>query len=339
MRAFKIILTSVAIIGIGVLFYRSRSDTISQKNLVNTIYAVFDEYRIPYDLDAHSVDASVSEKPLAISGIDEFKKQIARYVDKSDVIQIILVGFPFKSANTEQKVFGYLPDMAERKSLQYLQSLLNDIRKVYEPGARITIFCDGIPFAPYLGIPLAHVSAYEDGLKKLCADLPDIQLFTSDDFMKMRNLKNSAAINEFIDAYPPSDEEFRKLGPLSPVTLQRIAIELDHAAGKKLLEKQSLESIVFSIVSREARMRNYILEQFPPSQYIRFTVHFSPDISKKFGVRLSPDSAVTPYHGVCVEYADKTWAITFKKDVNTQQCRETSTIVNEVLCPFYMCEK
>jgi len=344
MRISSVVITILCLASVAMVWWYKGVSNVSQPHAVtiDQIYGIFKQYQIPYDIDSESVSAVYKAEESTFTGIAEFKKQIARYVEKNQPIKMLMVGFPFKSANTEQKVFGYMPDMAERKALEYLQSMLDRIRAVYSPGARIIIFTDGVAFAPFLGIPFDHVIAYEVALIQLGSDLNDISWHTSADIMRKHQLKSLEEINLLFDTYPPTDQQFRQMHPsLSEVTKRRIALELDHPAGRALLRKypNTLEHIVFNIVSREARMRNYIIAQFLPSKYIRLTVHFSPDLSKKFGIKLSPTGSVTPYHGVCVQRLDGSWTIEFKKDVKRAECRVEATTVNGIECPFYKCDE
>ena len=300
------------------------------------IYNVLDQYRITYDIDARSIDSTFDVTPKPATGVAECIKQIGEFVKQKNPINMILVGFPFKSANHEVKTFGALPDMAERKSLEYLQSILNEIKSVYAPGAKITIFCDGIPFASFFGIPYADVVVYEKSLQKLVSDLPDMKLYTSDDFMKEHNYKPLDDITALIDKYPPTDEAYKASAqPVVGIARKRFALELDHAEGQKLLSQKSLDDVVFGLLAREARLRNYLAEAFPATKFLRLTVHFSADVGKKFGIKVSPDSFITPYHGVCVEELDGVWSIQFKKDVNPGQYKKLVKEINGVDCPYF----
>ncbi len=299
------------------------------------IYSVLDHYRITYDIDNHSMDSTSSTTPVAAKNVEQAVKNLDYFVAQNLPIKMLLVGFPFKSGNQEKKVNGYLPDMAERTSLEYLQGMLNEIKAIYKPGAHIHIFCDGIPFAQFFGIPIKHVVAYENSLKALAQDLPDMSIFSSQDFMQKYGLASAHDIVQFIDRFEPSDEEYRKeLKAIPNTALQRFALELDHPQGQKLIKKYTLKDIVFRLLARETRLRNYIAKTFPSPEYFRLTVHFSPDVSKKFGIRLSPTSDVTPYHGVMVQ-EDGTWSIRFKKDVDEEQFVYDTMTVNGVVCGYY----
>lgn len=301
--------------------------------LADQIFNVLSKYQIAYDIDAHSVDSTTDTSPRKIAGTSEFVASIANVVKRKEPVNMIIIGFPFKSPNHDKKTVSSLPDLAERKSLEYLQGILDEIKNVYEPGATITIFCDGIPFASFFGISFDDVIAYEKALKSLAADLPGIKLSTSSDFMQEHKLSRLDEINTIIDAHNPIDDSFSR--PISPVLQKRVALELDHPRGKTLLKQQSLDAIIRNFLMRELRFRTYLRKVFPSEKYVRLTVHFSADASKKFGIRLSPDSDITPYHGVLVEENNGSWAIKFKKDINHERYVLTQKTINGIECPYF----
>jgi len=327
--SFILILCGLTLLVVlSTIFYSSHYNKRNARALSQKIYAVLDHYRIMYDIDAHSIDPNTDTTPQAAKGIEQCIQNIAYFVAKKEPINMLLVGFPFKSGNQKKKVLGPLPDMAERTSLEYTQKMLNEIKAVYSQGAKILIFCDGILFAPIFGIPFTDVVSYENELKLLCADLPDITIFTSQNMMKKHGLKSTTEIVQLIDQYEPSDKQFRtELKEIPEIALKRVAMDLDYTQGRILIEKNSLPEIVMNLLSREMRLRSYISKTFPSPDFFRLTVHFSADVSKKFGIRLSPTSNITPYHGVMVQSGDIS-SILFKKDVDMNHYIYDEKLIN-----------
>ncbi len=308
----------------------------SKKDAAQQIYTVLERYRIPYDIDTRSTDHAADTKAVPAQGVEKCLQNIAYFTANNRPVNMLLVGFPFKSSNQEKKVIGALPDMAERKSLEYLQNILNEIKAVYKPGASILIFCDGIFFAEFFGITPDTVTQYEQALKALAADLPDISIFTAQDMLKANQLSSSDQLIQLIDTFEPSDAQFKaQLNSIPQTALKRFALELDHPQGRLLLKKHSLEDIVVRLLAREMRLRSYVAKEFPSPQFFRLTVHLSPDVSKKFGLRLSPTSEITPYHGVLVEEADGSWEIRFKKDIDMKQYHLESKLINGIPCGYF----
>lgn len=328
--AFCILATLFAIFGLA--YFKRKA----HRNLADQVYAVLDQYRVTYDIDKRSTDPSITTAPQIAKGVDGCIGQLVRFVEREQTIPMILIGFPFKSANHEKKTIGALPDMAERKSFEYLQTMLDQIKAVYPPGATITIFCDGIPFADFLGISSAEVIAYEEALQKLAVDFSGIRILPSSWMLQEYGWKSVDEINGFIDTYPPTNADFKAGLKEAPTTMMnRLAVEFDHAQGKQLLAKISLEDRVIGLLAREMRLRSYIAEKFPANKFFRLTAHLSEDVGKKFGIKLSPSSDITPYHGVLVQEADGSWIIRFKKDVDSREYKLVSQNINGVVCWYF----
>jgi len=332
---YTILFMALILTGIGVLYlFKTQKDETLSK--AQEIYKVLDKHRITYDIDAHSVEPTFDATPKPIIGISECIAQIATLIAQKQPINMFVVGFPFKSPNHEKKTIGDLPDMAERKSLEYLQGILEEIKTVYSPGAQLRIFIDGIMFAEFVGLSPQTVLAYENALQHLIADLPNIKLYTSTDLMQIHKLQRLEDINAMMDTYGSPDEKHKaSTKPAGELMRKRIALELDSAAGRKMLEHQTLDDVVFGLLAREARMRIYMSKLFPADKFLRLTVHFSGDVGKKFGIKLSPNSNVTPYHGVLVEEEDESWSIKFKRDIDLNNYELRTKKINGIDCPYF----
>jgi pyoverdine/dityrosine biosynthesis protein Dit1 len=304
--------------------------------IIDAVYSVLNSYRITDDIDKKSMGIPDSGTMLALQGVEQCKKNLHYFIVQKKPLALLLVGFPFKSSNQEKKVIGYLPDMAERKGLEYLAQMLREVKNVYGPGATLMIFCDGIPFAEFFGIAYEHVVAYENALKVIAQDLPGITLYTSEDMMQAHALISPEQIHTYIDTFEPSDQQCHaQFSPIPETPLKRFSFELDHKDGAELIKKSSLEDIVFRLLAREMRLRTFIAKEFSSPEFFRLTVHFSPDISKKFGIRLSPTSWVTPYHGVMIEECDGSWSIQFKKNIDISLYEQRTKIINGMSCYYY----
>lgn len=330
---FKYGLMAILITGIGVLAFFYLYQRKTARALATCIYTVLDKYRITYDIDACSVDSTYDKTPKPVSGISQFIDHIAQLVAKKHPLNMLVVSFPFKSANHDKKTLSALPDMAERRSLEYLQTILNEIKQVYPPGVQLTVFCDGIPFAPLFHIPYSNVVTYQQALQALASDLPDIKLYTAADLMRDHHLKQLEDINTLIDTFNQVSKASGQ--SVAETTRKRLALEFDYPAGQVLLAKEPLKNLASRLSSREAAFQNYIHTSFPAAHYLRLTVHFYHDVSKKFGIKLSPHSCVTPYHGVLVEEIDGSWSIRYKKDINLKHYTLATQNINDINCPYF----
>jgi hypothetical protein len=300
-----------------------------QKNrhAAREIYQDLTRYGLTYDIDACSVDPAFKKIPQGIKGEEDCIATIAQLIKKKEPLPLLLVAFPFKSPNHAKKTIGALPDMAERKSLEYLQSLLDEIRNVYSPGARLTIFCDGIAFASLFGLSYADILKYETALQALVTDLPDIKLYTSKDL-------GDEALTKFETFSGKAPQE---PAPLNETTRKRLEHEFDYPQGKAFLVSKSLniDALGTLFAHRETALRNFVSVAFPSNRFMRLTAHFTPDISKKFGIRLSSHSCVLPYHGALAEDLDGSWTIRFVSEIPLDRYYLTSKEIHGITCHYF----
>lgn len=311
------------------------------------ILNILKPFQITQDIDKKSLNQLSKYSESHSFDYKSLQEKITKFLKQKKPLKFLLVGFPFKSANTEKKVLGQIPDMAERRSLEYLNGCIHSLKAIYPYGVELVIFCDGIPFCEYLGIPAETVKLYEQGLQKLAQDMPGITLVTSDSLQHQLKLSSGQHVCDVIDEYAPSDEEFHKQLEIDSALqdgyktlLGRLEVEFDSIKGREFLVKHGpLSKITKALMAREMRMRRFIEAQFDAENFIRLTVHYSKDLGKKFGIKLSPHSFVTPYHGVLVEEGDGNWFIRFRKDINLQIFEEVSEVVNGLQCHYMRLKK
>ena len=311
------------------------------------ILNILKPFQITQDIDKKSLNQLSRSSELHSPDYKSLQEKITKFLECKKPLKFLLVGFPFKSANTEKKVLGQVPDMAERRSLEYLYGCIKSLKEAYPYGVELVIFCDGIPFCEYLGISAETVKLYEQGLQRLVQDMPGITLVTSDSLQKQLALSSTQHICNVIDKYTPSDEEFHKQLETDPALqdsyktlLGRLEIEFDSVQGREFLKAYGpLSKITKALMAREMRMRRFLEARFDAENFIRLTVHYSKDLGKKFGIKLSPNSFVTPYHGVLVEESDGNWFICFRKDIDPQIFEEVSEVVNDVQCQYMRLKK
>lgn len=304
----------------------------SQK-IAKKIYQVLKKYQLSYDIDKRSIDVTIAEKSETIVGEEEFIQKIAAFVEKNEPIQMAMIGFPIKSANQDKKVLGPLPDMAERFSLTYIQKMLEDIHQVYLAGATFTLICDGVAFSDVTGHSDAELIAYEAALKQLGSDLNGIRILTSENLM-VEGIKSLYELREAID----TEESSQKQISAEDLELmkKRMALELDNPEGQKLLQSKPIQKICQQVLQRSSGFGKFLAKHnIIPSAALPFSVHFQKDLKKKFGLKLSPTSFITPWHGVLVEEKDNTSRILHKMDVDPALYQETGSPVNGIHCRHF----
>ena len=290
----------------------------SQKSyqIAEKIDGILNEYQLTFDIDRRSVDSAFQPpetQPTIPTGVI---RKIIYFIEHNLPIDIRMVGFPFKSINNNRKVIAQNADMAERFSLQYLQSMTDKIRAVYPKGATIAILCDGIAFGEVLGGSNDQIHAYEDALRTLSKDLPGIRILGSKELgCTAADFKQDTATKT------PTDNE---------LMLKRMALELNQSAvTDDVITKAN------QISARSQHFGAFIKDKFKDQLHISASVHFQPSTSSKLGLKLSPDSYITPWHGAVVQEADGRWRISHREDIDQTKYVQTGTYVNQYWCAFF----
>lgn len=274
---------------------------------------------------------------MPIPGADKLQARIAQDVLNKKPIKFLLVGFPFKSQNTKGKTLNGHADLAERKSLEYLQEMLDGVRSVYEPGAEIYILCDGLPYANLLKVSNQTMDLYVENLKSLSKDLPNLHILAPHD-LKEFGVPSPKDFMSRIELLSENKQTIKDKIARNPkgfnTLLNRLKEEFDYPKAQKYLSLNGHPQIALEMMRLEGGLRLVVQELFPPNQYIRLSVHFTPDITEKVGIKLSPDSTLTPYHGVL--YVDRRgrWHIAMRQSLLHKDFVLDRTTINGVDCAF-----
>lgn len=232
-------------------------------------------------------------------------------------LTFVLPAFPGKSPNTN-KVFGPLPDLAERLSLIFLNSLCTKIERLHPAGAKIIICSDGRVFSDVVGMRDEDVSAYHDALQNIIDELSldNLSVYTLDHISAGQGFRQ-AREHLVRDYGKPIDEVRNKVrrGGSGSVDSGDIESHRVYCGMTRFLVEDALhpgQTKSKSAIQRECRHRAYemitrsnawsdlIAERFPNA--IRLSIHPQACGSKKMGIQLLKSELwMTPWHGVAVE--------------------------------------
>ncbi|WP_205635380.1 L-tyrosine/L-tryptophan isonitrile synthase family protein [Flavivirga aquatica] len=242
--------------------------------------------------------------------------KVSKAIMQKKKITFVLPAFPGKSPNPA-KVLGYLPDMAERQALKFLNNLCKQIQEIYEPGAAVIICSDGRVFSDVVGISEKHVTAYQaeidDIIKEL--DLTALSTFNLDD-VNVNNNFDQARI-ELVDSYGQDLDGLKDrvkkggTGSNSPEEVEanrmycgltRFLVEdlmhPEQTRSKSSIQKECKEKAYLAIIRSNA-WTDLIAEKFPEA--IRLSIHPQICGSQKIGIQLlGIETWTTPWHAVAV---------------------------------------
>ncbi|PHM68299.1 L-tyrosine/L-tryptophan isonitrile synthase family protein [Xenorhabdus sp. KJ12.1] len=236
--------------------------------------------------------------------------RIRAFVKQSKTIQCILPAFPTKSPNP-RKVLGTVPDMAEKLSLIFLNSLCQRIQLYYPPGANIVICSDGHVFSDLIRVNDETVTHYQLELEKLLHELgatnlsvftlSNVELFSqyTNDYNKLRNLLvNSYAFSsEKVKSILKGSEEGIQLYRAITRFLYEDSLLPEYVGSKNALQKDARQRAI-GVIQRSWAWGHLLAGLFPDA--IRLSIHPQPINSIKIGIHMMPtrDDWLTPWHGV-----------------------------------------
>jgi pyoverdine/dityrosine biosynthesis protein Dit1/AcrR family transcriptional regulator len=228
------------------------------------------------------------------------------FISQQQPIHLILPAFPAKSPN-RHKVLGALPDLGEEIALTFLQSLCDDIRQVYAPGARISICADGRVFADLVQVSDAEVSAYNEELKQLIQQLgtADLDVINLEDLLVTDSFDAARAwiVAQFgepleeLKARVRDTEHHRAMfnGIHRFVSEDGMALALEKSKSRV---KEESKEVAYEVIRRSNAWTRLLAQEFPHA--VRLSIHPQHQHADKIGLRITRavDDWLTPWHGV-----------------------------------------
>lgn len=235
--------------------------------------------------------------------------KIEHLVSQHKKITFILPAFPAKSPNTE-KTQTHLPDLGEALSLQFLNSLCEEIYAFYAPGANIIICSDGRVFNDLVKVNDDHVSAYSNAIKTFI-HTDNLKNITTYDLNDHYNSLSHADIREkLLTEYAETilslkdkiKNEFQST--LLFNGMHRFVYEdycnLFDTFSKNKLKKLS-KAVTYQLMQRSNAWSQLLLKKFPEA--IRLSIHPQDCQSEKLGIMLlnADNTWATPWHRVVLK--------------------------------------
>ena len=246
-------------------------------------------------------DGAPDEQSIAIQ-----LPKLHYYISQGQPVHLILPAFPAKSPNPH-KVLGTLPDLGEEIALTFLQSLCDDIRQVYAPGARISICADGRVFADLVQVSDADVSAYNDVLKQQLARLgtPDLDVINLEDLLATDSFDAARAwivaqygepLNELRARVRDTDHARAMFNGIHRFVSED-GLALAPTKSKSRVKEESKE-VAYQVIQRSNAWTRLLAQEFPHA--LRLSIHPQHPHSDKIGLRITraADDWLTPWHGV-----------------------------------------
>ncbi|MET7483880.1 isocyanide synthase family protein [Streptomyces sp. NPDC005538] len=242
-------------------------------------------------------------------------RRITAFVREGAPVALTLPGFPCKSPNPA-KVLGHLPDMGERLSLTFLDTLCTEIGRIYPPGARMVICSDGHVFGDLIGVPDEHIDAYADELRLLISrwGLERLSVFDLRDLLG--DLPHHAKRAHVHDHHAPALDALRAetradghaLALYRGITRFLVEDTADWTGTRSALQRACRQR-AYGVIQRSRAWGDLIAEHHPRA--VRLSIHPQPVGAPKFGISLldAPDAWTTPWHSAALRRPDGTWTL------------------------------
>ncbi|MFL5812963.1 MAG: L-tyrosine/L-tryptophan isonitrile synthase family protein [Bdellovibrionia bacterium] len=262
-------------------------------------------------------DMACTDSPCKKCSAPHLSKVISA-VERGQPITFVLPAFPGKSPNPA-KVLGPLPDMAERRALEFLQHLCDRIERSYAPGAQMILCSDGRVFSDVVGMRDHDVTAYQEELSQMIAELglSSISTFNLEElyedlsFDEMRAqlmeqygeplelLKSSVSRGGKTGDCSVDDKEAHRLYCGITRFLLEDAFCPGQTQSRTALQKEC-RIRAYEVIQRSKAWGELVEKRFPDA--VRLSIHPQSCGAKKLGIRLiEPDQWQTPWHGVAVD--------------------------------------
>lgn len=231
-------------------------------------------------------------------------------------IHFILPAFPAKSPNAEIKVLGTDPDMAEEVALVYLQTVCDDIRAVYTPGARVTICSDGRVFSDLVLVGDRAITDYGHAIERMIADLGlrDIDTFNLEDLFTVTDfdgMRDHLAVHygEPLDLLRIKCKEGHHKSMLNGIHrfLFEDTLAVEPHKSRTKIRKECRER-AYGVILRSNAFSRLIAECFPSS--LRLSIHPQTPHAAKIGILLGHADGcwITPWHGAAMR-TEEGWTL------------------------------
>ncbi len=267
------------------------------KKMINKILDIFQTYRM----------APTKDDVYETQGKQILAEKMEIYVSQNKTIPFVMLGFPFKSTNSRDKVLGKLPDYAEELTLKNFAKFNEDVKMVYEPGIEINMVSDGFVFNDLLGATDRDVEIYKE-ISMDMGKVASVKWFDLKDFYGTSlNTGREKVISHFgitpeklaNDILNNPDVNYLYRGMIRFME-EELAIK-DFPSRNQL--QKAAKKLTREMMFRNEAYSNLVRKEF--SSHIRLSMHPSVNNGAKYSINLiNGRSHYSAWHSVVLEDED-----------------------------------
>lgn len=247
------------------------------QNILN----VFESYRMaPTAIDQYET-----------SGKQILADRISTFAASNSPISFAMLGLPFKSTNTRDKVLGKLPDLGEELTIQNFSNFNEDIKRVYAPGINMVVASDGYVFNDLLGIADTTVEQYKEINQHMGASGP-MKILDINDFYggQSISLKREKLMDQFGYTWEKMEQQIL-FNPDVNFLYRGMLKYWDTEMACRNFESKSQRAKYAKKLVREMMLRNEaynMLVRKELGDHIRLSMHQSVNNGYKYSFKLIP---------------------------------------------------
>jgi pyoverdine/dityrosine biosynthesis protein Dit1 len=243
-------------------------------------------------------------------------EKVDTFITSNKTIEFVMLGFPCKSKNSRDKVFGTLPDLGELLSFQNFTAFNDEIKKFHAPGVNFNVCTDGFVFNELLQIPDNVVYDYKAMNMDYSKGMP-ITWFDLTDFYEKENLNN--ARTKLSNQFGVSEEKLSSEILLNPdvnylykgmiiFMTQELAIN-NYVSGNQL--HKAAKALTRQMMFANEAYSNLVRHNF--SHCVRLSMHPSINNGNKYSFQLIKSKRADKSAWHCVILKDGKEYVTMHK--------------------------
>eukprot|EP00112_Aurelia_sp_Birch-Aquarium-sp1_P017961 Seg422.6 transcript_id=Seg422.6/GoldUCD/mRNA.D3Y31 product="Spore wall maturation protein DIT1" protein_id=Seg422.6/GoldUCD/D3Y31 len=234
-------------------------------------------------------------------------------------LRFFLPGFPSKSSNNIEKVFGARPDFAEFLAIRSLLTTARKLQAIYNHGVVVTILSDYHTFDEYVGVNEEDYFIYHHALQEMIHDSGAddvIELISLSNFPEFKNVPTAqistvlrerfgdysflASFDDEIKANPAFFERYKQLRKFM---LKDRMPSLPSSKGSKAT-RSFLKKVTRGMMEQGVALDRFLKQQTTIRDFIRLSIHHHNPHSGKYPIDLFKNIANnggilrTPWHHV-----------------------------------------
>ncbi|KDO19199.1 hypothetical protein SPRG_15642 [Saprolegnia parasitica CBS 223.65] len=236
---------------------------------------------------------------------------VRRAIDAKQPITFVIPAFPFKSPNTTEKTLGVLPDRGEELAMERLETLCQEIERLYPIGVQMVIFSDGRIFNDIIGVSTDAMDAYMAELEAMAVAAKHSHI----KFDRLEHYTTSEDPNqELLERYNCDKIDMKKLlkddaGVLATYRGFRRFLTKDLAHKWVGMSNSAIDKAAGAaaklMIQRNMAFSTLVDDCYPDA--VRLSIHAYDNAGPKYGVALIPQLEssngsipTTPWHCVMV---------------------------------------